>query len=272
MDIKNKVVLITGASRGLGVDMALEFAAKGSRLALAARSAEGLEETAASIGNQAEVITIPTDVSDLTSLKGLTDAVQNKLGDIDVLVNNAGLEKVWDFEDMDLAEVEQLVAVNVTGLMWLTRLVLPAMIERRSGHIVNIASTAGLVPVPHNTVYSATKHAVVGFSHSLRMEMLDHGVGVSVVCPGFVNAGMFAEWGRRPPGVSKLNDTKDVARATVDAVLRNRPEVVIDGGPQRIGDVLQAISPTIATHTYRLSGALKYLRDQARINSERAKT
>lgn len=271
MEIKDKVVLITGASRGLGVDMALEFAAKGARLALAARSAEGLEETAGSIGSRAEVITIPADVSKLTSLNDLVEAVQNKLGDIDVLVNNAGLEKVWDFEAMDPTEIEQIVGVNVTGLMWLTRLVLPAMIERRSGHIVNIASTAGLVPVPHNSVYSATKHAVVGFSHSLRMEMLDHGVGVSVVCPGFVNAGMFEEWGRKPPGVSKLNDTKDVARATVDAVVRNRSEVVIDGGPQRIGDVVQALSPSFATLTYKLSGAIGYFRDQARINSEKSK-
>ncbi|HVF12562.1 MAG TPA: SDR family oxidoreductase [Actinomycetota bacterium] len=271
MDIRDKVVLLTGASRGLGVDMALEFAAKGSRLALAARSAEGLEETAASIGSGTEVITIPTDVSDLTSLNELVNAVQDKFGHIDVLVNNAGLEQVWDFEAMDPALIKQIVGVNVTGLMWLTRLVLPEMIERRSGHIVNIASTAGLVPVPHNSVYSATKHAVVGFSHSLRMEMLDHGVGVSVVCPGFVNAGMFAEWGRKPPGVSTLNDTKDVARATVDAVVRNRSEVVIDGGPQRIGDVLQALSPSVATLTYKLSGALGYFRDQARINSEKPK-
>lgn len=269
MDIKDKVVVITGASRGLGVDMALEFAAKGARLALAARSAEGLEETAASIGSETEVITIPTDVSDLTSLNELVDAVQNKLGDIDVLVNNAGLEKIWDFEAMDPAEIQQLVGVNVTGLMWLTRLVLPGMIERRSGHIVNIASTSGLIPVPHNSVYSATKHAVVGFSHSLRLEMLDHGVGVSVVCPGFVNAGMFVEWGRKPPGVSKLNDIKDVARATVDAVVRNRSEVVIDGGPQRMGDVLQAVSPSLATLIYKLSGGLGYMRDQARINSEK---
>lgn len=265
--LSNKIVLLTGASRGLGVDMAKHFAAKGARLALAARSEADLERVAASLPG--ETIVVPADVADLAALERLVKTVEGSLGAVDVLVNNAGIEHVGDFETMDVSLMERIVATNVTGLMWLTRLVLPSMISRGTGHIVNIASLAGLNPVPHNTVYSASKHAVVGFSRSLRAEMADHGIGVSVVCPGFVDGGMFAQWGRKPPRGLAAVSTEQVAEAVVAAVERNEGIVPVGKGLARIGHWVGAIAPEFARKTAERTGFTEFMREQARINAER---
>src|SRR5439155_5325386 len=212
--LNDKVVVITGASRGLGVDMARAFAKEGSRLALAARSGSELEKVRDELtAAGAKAIAVPTDVGDIASLRALVKETESSLGPLDVLVNNAGIEEVCDFETMDLEYMEQMLSVNVLGLMWLTRLVVPSMIARGAGHVCNIASLAGVTPVPHNTVYATTKHAVVGFSRSLRMELADQGVEVSVVCPGFVEGGMFERWGRQPPKAAGAVTSQQVSDA-----------------------------------------------------------
>ncbi|MGH2727687.1 MAG: SDR family NAD(P)-dependent oxidoreductase [Actinomycetota bacterium] len=263
-------MLITGASRGLGVDMSRAFAAHGAKLALAARSGSALEQVRSELASGGTtVLAAPADVGDYESLQALVKEVEASLGAIDVLVNNAGIEDVYDYESTSADRIDEIVRVNVLGVMWLTRLVLPSMIERRTGHICNIASVAGLTPVPHNAVYSATKHAVVGFSRSLRLEMREHGIEVSVVCPGFVDGGMFKEWGRPPPKSSPAVSSEKVAKGVVRAVLDNKGEVVVTKGLAKIADVSFAIAPEFAMNMYAKSGALTYLRDQAKINAEK---
>lgn len=271
--LEGKVVLITGASRGLGVDMAQEFAARRSRLALAARSADELEKVRVDIESMgAEAVAIPTDVAELGSLRNLVSLTEDSLGPVDVLVNNAGVESVCDFEQMPLDEIEKIISINVTGLIWLTRLVVPSMIARRQGHIVNVASMAGLVPVPHNSVYSSSKHAVVGISRSLRLELADHGVGVSVVAPGFVSgSGMFTQWGRKAPSAAGTSTPKEVATSVIKAVLEDRPEVKVARALARFGPVLHSISPRINADAMRRFGVIGFLREQARLNADRAK-
>lgn len=270
MNIKDKVVLITGASRGLGVGIANEFAGHGSRLCLAARSKDELEGVRKTIERGgAEAIAIVADVSDPTSLESLVGETLQRLGPIDVLVNNAGIESVCEFEDMSAELAARIIEVNVKGLIWLTRLVAPEMVQRRSGHIVNIASMAGLLPVPHNTVYSASKHAVVGFSRSLRLELGDHGVGVSVVCPGFVRAGMFATWGRRAPSSAGSVSSEDVARATVSAVINNSAEVKVNKTFGKFGPTVHAISPRLSGFLMSKTGVSAFLREQAALNAKR---
>lgn len=267
-DLKGKVVLVTGASRGLGVDIAKAFAARGARLALAARSKVELEEVRAQlVASGAEAIAVPTDVGVLDSLRGLVSEVERALGPIDVLVNNAGIEQVADFEDTAFETIESILQVNVTGAAWLTRLVVPSMIARRSGHVVNVASVAGITAVPHNAVYSASKHALVGFSRSLRAELADHDVEISVVCPGFVRGGMFLQWGREPPKAAGIVTAQQVADATVDAVVRNRGEVVVAPGLARIADWFTAIAPDLAVNVMRRMGVVGFLREQARLNA-----
>ncbi|MGH2784287.1 MAG: SDR family NAD(P)-dependent oxidoreductase [Actinomycetota bacterium] len=268
--LKDKVVLITGASRGLGVDMARAFAREGAKLALAARSGGGLERIRDELtAKGVTAIAAPADVGDYESLQALVKEVEAQLGGIDVLVNNAGIEDVFDFEAMTPERIEEIMHVNVVGLMWLTRLALPSMIARGSGHVSNIASIAGLTPVPHNAVYSASKHAIVGFSRSLRWELAEHGIEVSVVCPGFVDGGMFAEWGRPAPKASPAVSPEKVAEGVVRAVLDNKGEVVITRGLARIADVTFAMLPEFAGKMGGKSGAYGYLREQAKINADK---
>jgi short-subunit dehydrogenase len=268
--IAGRVVLVTGASRGLGAEMAERFASEGARLALAARSEGDLDTVRTRVGSTgAEVRTFPADVGDLGSLKLLVPDVEAGMGSIDVLVNNAGIEDVVDFEHVDLGRITDVVTVNLLGTLWLTRLVLPGMIARRVGHVVNISSMAGLTPVPHNAVYAATKHGLVGFSRSLRLEIEEHGIGVSVVCPGLVRGGMFAEWGREPPRVSGSVSTEQVARAVVNAVRRNLPEVVVAPMGNRLGVMVATVSPRLFRFGIRRTGVFDFLAEQARLNRDR---
>jgi short-subunit dehydrogenase len=251
--------------------MATAFAREGARLALAARSKEDLEQVRGHVsGTGIEAVALPADISDLGSLRGLVDRVASELGPIDVLVNNAGIEKVWNFETLGFDDIRATVAVNLLGLIWLTRLVVPSMIDRRQGHVVNIASVAGLAAVPHNSVYSATKHGVVGFSRSLRLELEEHGIGVSVVSPGFVDAGMAARWSGKPPRMVGLARSEKVAEAVVSCVKRNRSEVVVAPGGSRIADVVQAVSPRLYAVGMRWSGAFDYVRREANENEAAA--
>jgi short-subunit dehydrogenase len=270
--LTGKVVLITGASRGLGIDMARAFAGRGARLVLAARSLDDLEAVRASLRAEApgvEALTVATDVQSLDSLRTLAERAEAEMGPIDVLVNNAGVEQVCDFEAMPFDDLERIVTTNLLGLMRLTRLVLPSMVRRRSGHVCNIASLAGLNPVPHNTAYSTSKYGVVGFSRALRGEMADHDVEVSVVCPGFVDGGMFSEWGREPPKGFAAVSSPDVADAVLRAVENNDPVVTVTKGVARIAHVIGAMSPAFADATAEHTGMLAFFRDQARRNAER---
>lgn len=143
------------------------------------------------------------------------------------------------------------------------------MIERRSGHICNISSLAGVTPVPHNAVYSATKHGLVGLSRSLRLELAEHGVEVSVVCPGFVEGGMFLEWGRPALKSAGSVTSQQVADAVVKAVRDNKGETLVTKGLGKIADVTFAAAPELAAKMMRRVGGVSFLAEQARINAER---
>jgi short-subunit dehydrogenase len=263
MELHGRIGILTGASRGLGLHIAETLARKGCNLALAARSEEELTNVTAkmqALGVRA--IGIPTDVAERGDLQNLVDRTTNELGPPDLLVNNAGIEKYSDFIDYDLDTIERIIKVNTIAAIWLTRLVAPGMIERKRGHVVNIASVAGKTAVPYNVVYSASKHALVGFSWSLREELAPQGVGVSVVCPGFVaEAGMFADWsgGKKPPAASRPVTPQQVADATVKAIEDDVPEIIVARGFAKVVDVFHAISPRFTTKIARRSGAYRFL-------------
>jgi short-subunit dehydrogenase len=269
MDVSGKVVVITGASRGIGADLARGFAERGARLALCARSAEQLEEVAERVRSMgSEALVVPTDVEDPASLRAMVDRVTSEAGRIDVLVNNAGVDKVWDFRDIAVEDIEWIVRVNLTGLIVATRLVVPQMVERREGHVVNMSSGAGLAPVPYASIYSATKHGVVGFSRSLRIELAQHGVGVSVVCPGFVMGdGMFAQHGLTPPRSAGKVEVPEVTAAVLEAVRRNKPEVVPAPVTNRLADVMVAVAPRAFAVGMRRTGVVDFYRRWAEQNA-----
>jgi short-subunit dehydrogenase len=263
MDLHGKNAVVTGASRGLGVFIAETLARKGCRLALAARSADELDSVTGKIQAMgARAVGIPTDVSDPAALENLVTRANAEIGPIDVLINNAGIEKYSDFINYDFETIEKIMKVNVISAQWLTKLVVPQMIDRGSGHIVNIASVAGKTAVPYNVIYSSSKHALVGFSWSLREELKAKGVGVSVVCPGFVSdAGMFNDWsgGKKPPSTSRAVTPQQVADATVKAIEEDKAEIIVARGLAKIVDVFHAISPGFTTSIARRSGAYKFL-------------
>jgi short-subunit dehydrogenase len=267
MELKGTVGIVTGASRGLGVYIAERLAAKGADLALAARSADDLEATAELVRSHGKrAITVATDVTKNKDLQNLVDRTTAELGPIDLLVNNAGIEKVERFEQSSPADIQAILHTNVFAVELLTRFVVAGMIERKRGHILNIASAAGKTAVPYNTVYSSSKHAVVGFSWSLREELRPHGIGVSVVCPGFVrSAGMFSGWNRAAdaPGIAGTVGPEKVAQKTIDAIEKNRAEVIVSGGLGRMVDVFNAVSPDATAFIARRSGFYDFLEEEA---------
>lgn len=266
MDLKGAVAIVTGASRGLGVFIAEELARRGADLALAARSADDLKSTAERVEKLgAKAISVPTDVTKRADLRNLVKQTTSELGPPDVLINNAGVEHLARFEEVDLDSIDWVIKTNVVALESLTRLVVPSMIERRRGHIVNIASLAGKTAAPYNTVYSSSKHAVVGFSWSLREELKQHNVGVSVVCPTYVSdSGMFASARTGdPPKISNAVTPGQVADATIKAIEKDRAEIVVAPGASKFVDVLHAISPEVTTTLARRTGAYAFLAKHA---------
>ena len=182
VSIENKVAVVTGSGRGIGRGIAIELGRLGAQVVLAARSRNELEETARMIGKSASVV--PTDVRRKDDLERLFEQTTTALGPVDVLVNAAGLGifgPVIDFKD---EAFEILIETNLRGIFFASRFVLPSMIERKQGHIINIASIAGKVGSANRAVYCASKFGVVGFTESLAEEVRQHGVRVSVICPG----------------------------------------------------------------------------------------
>jgi len=190
MDIKGKVVIVTGASSGIGEATACQFGREGAKLVLAARRVDKLESLAQEIlamGSGAETFVVQADLSKLEDIQSLIKQTLDKFGRIDVLVNNAGFGRLDWLENLDpVKDIQAQFDVNVLGVIQTTRQVLPIMIKQRSGHIINMCSMAGLVATPTYTVYAACKHAVHGFSEALRREVKPWGIDVSMIYPGGV--------------------------------------------------------------------------------------
>lgn len=242
--------------------IAEHLARKGMKLALAARSADDLAATAERLEPLApQTIAVATDVTKRADLRRLVKRTNDELGPVDVLVNNAGIERLARFATVDLDDIDSIIKTNVVALEVLTRLVVPSMIERRRGHIVNIASMAGKIAVPYNAVYASSKHAVVGFSWSLREELRPFGIGVSAVCPTFVSdAGMYVQWGdERIPKMTSTVTPTDVAEATVKAIEKNRAEILVAPGLGKVADVFHALSPDLAAFGERRFGLYDFL-------------
>jgi short-subunit dehydrogenase len=263
VELRGRIGILTGASRGLGVELARALASKGVHLALAARGEEGLRRTAADVERLGvRAIVVPTDVTRAADLETLVERTTHELGPPDLLVNNAGIETIAPFVTFDLDRIDAIVETNLTAAMKLTRLVLPGMTERRRGHVLNVSSASGKSGIPYYSVYGATKHALVGFSWSLRTEVARHGVGVSVLCPSFVSdTGMYADRSNnaRPPRSLATVTPQEVAAAAVRAVERDKAEVVVARGVARVADVFYALSPDLAMNVGRRMGVDAFL-------------
>ena len=244
MDINGSVTVVTGASRGIGKVIAGELARRGARVAVTARSEADLKAVADSIGAMPVVADIATE----DDRHRIASEVEAELGPIDILVNNAGIESIRAFAEMPEGDIRDIIDVNLLSTMLLTRVVLPKMLERGRGHVVNIASVAGKAIAPWNSVYAATKHALVGWTLSMRVELEGTGVGASVVCPAFVaREGLFARWGDEKMGKRSgaFTTPEKVADAVARAIEHDVPEIVSSTLIGKVSDVALAISPRI---------------------------
>ena len=207
MEAKGKVVIVTGASSGIGEAAAREFAKEGSKVVLAARRVDRLEALAKEIdamNTGAQALVVQADLSKLEDIQLLITKTTEKFGRIDILVNNAGFGRLDWLENLDpVKDIESQFDVNVLGVIQTTRQALPVMIKQRSGHIINMCSMAGLVATPTYTIYAACKHAVHGFSEALRREVKPWGIDVSMIYPG----GVTTEFGAHAGIKRKTNAT-----------------------------------------------------------------
>lgn len=187
LDLANKTVFITGASSGIGLATARLFAARGARLLLAARRQEKLESERTSLTGAADVHTLPLDVSDPVAVERSIATLPKEWQPIDILINNAGLSRGLDkLHEGKRQDWEEMIDTNVKGLLYVTRAVVPGMVERGRGHIVNIGSTAGRLTYPNGAVYCATKAAERSITEGLREDLLGTPLRVTTIDPGMV--------------------------------------------------------------------------------------
>jgi short-subunit dehydrogenase len=251
--MKDKVLVITGASKGIGAELARQLGAKGARLVLAARSEKELEAVAADCRKAgASVVTVKADVTNDRDCQAIISGAVVAFGRLDVLVNNAGATMWARFEDIDdMSILKRIMDVNYMGAVYCTKHALPHLRDTK-GLIVGISSLAGRTGVPTRTGYSAAKHAMVGFFDSLRIELDGTGVGVTMIYPGFVATGI-RENATGPDGkpilVSPVKEgevmsVEDCARRIVGAMERREREVVMTARG-KIGLFLKLFAPSL---------------------------
>ena len=251
MTFKENVVVLTGASTGIGEAMAHELAGRGAWLVLAARNAQKLEVVAAECRRRGgRVLVVPTDVTSEDECRELMERAVVEYGGIDTLINNAGLSMWMKFEDVeDLASLEYLTRVNYFGSMYCTYYALPHL-KRARGRIVAIASVAARTGIPTRTGYAASKHAMVGFFESLRIEVEDDGISVTIAFPDFVASGMHTRslgadgkpLGHNPLQVDKIMTSDVCARLIVDGAADRKRQVIMSNR-SRFGQWLKLIAP-----------------------------
>ncbi|MCX5971848.1 MAG: SDR family NAD(P)-dependent oxidoreductase [Coprothermobacterota bacterium] len=260
--LNGKVVLLTGGSRGMGPIIAEALAKRGAVLALAARSQRGLDDVATHLREfGAKALAMPIDLRQSAQREQLVADVQREYGRIDVLINNAGLETEGPFTELPWTSIQETIEVNLVAPMALTRLVLPGMLERKAGHIVNIASIAAKSGAPYAATYSGTKAGLAEWTRALRLELANTGVQFSTIFPGYVReVGMFAKFGVQPPWLVGSCAPSQVAKAVVQVIEKNRREKIVNSRPLRYSFVANELSPTFGDWLMRISGLVDFQR------------
>ncbi|HEY4716410.1 MAG TPA: SDR family oxidoreductase [bacterium] len=211
-DIKGKIVLITGGAMGIGREFAIRFALDGARIVLVDINKDSLDKTVKELKDSgADAYSYICDVTNRKNVYEMAERVKKEVGTVDIIVNNAGVLFGYDFLECPDELLQKTVDVNLNGIMWVTKAFLPDIVAKKKGHIINMASAAGIIGVPRLAVYSATKHAVIGLSESIRLEMKKknlNDIKFTIVCPSYVDTGMVK--GVKAPLGTKLLDTKTV--------------------------------------------------------------
>ena len=249
---KNKRVWITGASSGIGEALAQELAASGAHLILSARNEKELNRVAANC-NQAGAASVQVEILDLSAhdtIPGLVEKVLKRVGKVDVLINNGGISQRALASDTSLEVDKKLMNINYFGTVAMTKALLPGMLTHQLGHIVTITSLTGKFGTPYRSAYAASKHALHGFFDSLRAELAQTPIKVTLVCPGFVRTnvslnaltGDGAQLGSMDEATERGMDPSDVARKVLRAVEQGKEEIWF-GGKEVLGVYLKRFFP-----------------------------
>jgi short-subunit dehydrogenase len=248
MGLLDGSVLVTGATGGIGRAIAEAFAAHGAQLTLTGRRRDVLDR----LSDELRARAVVCDLGQRSDVEHLAA----EAGDVDVLVANAALPASGVFTELEQEQIDRMLEVNLRAPIALVRALAPGMVARRSGHIVLISSLSGKVASPASAIYAATKFGLRGFAHGIREDLHPHGVGVSVVLPGFISdAGMFADSGAKLPRGVGTRSPQDVAAAVIRAVSRNRAELDVAPLGLRLGAAFASLAPELAATVSRRLGA-----------------
>jgi short-subunit dehydrogenase len=250
MDVRNRRIWITGASSGIGEALSYELSRRGARLVLSSRREDALEEVRQRCARSDEHVVQTLDLAAPDSLQAAADAVREDVGPVDVLVNNGGISQRGTAVETEMDVVRRIMEINFFGAVQLTRAVLPSMIERQQGHVVVVSSLVGKFGTPLRSSYAASKHALHGWFDSLRAEVHDEGIGVTLACPGFVKTNV-ASNALYPDGTplgpeaeEKGIPPEQCATAIADAIENNTAEFTV-GGWETVGVYLKRFVPAL---------------------------
>ena len=257
--------VLTGASGGIGPFLAEALAREGMELLLVAHPGVGLADVASGIhrhGVQSRILI--ADLGEPDECARTAEHARHELGSVDVLVNNAGVELSQPYHQLAEQQLRHIVAVNLVAPMLLTRLLLPGMLERRQGHIVNMSSLAGKSGPAYQEPYAATKAALTAFTFSLRATYRGTGVSASVICPAFVEAGIYTRLKQRsgataPAALAGCPPTR-VADAVLRALRRDVPEIIVNRWPLGLALALSTWSPRFGAWLTRVLGVNEFFR------------
>lgn len=225
--IAGKTAIITGAGRGIGRATAIAFAKEGIHVGLIGKTEANLEKVAGELREHGVNVSIAVaDVADNESVIAAVDHVKSELGPIDILINNAGIGKFGKFLELTPEEFKQIIDVNLMGMYYVTRAVLPEMIERQTGDIINISSTAGQKGAPVTSAYSASKFGVLGLTESLMLEVRKHNIRVSALTPSTVATDLAIEGNLTDGNPDKVMQPEDLAEIMV-AQLKLHPRILL---------------------------------------------
>ena len=267
-DLTNATAVVTGGSRGIGPYIAEALAGRGARVALVARNEAELEANAARLAESgAEVVPVPADIMCAEQRRGLIEVVERRLGPVDVLVNNAGGDLQREFHNLTEDELHGVLELNLSSAILLTRLILPGMLERGRGHVVNVSSMAGRLSFPYSEAYAAAKDGLIGFTRVLRADYRSRGVSASSLILGPVGeAGLGArtaeEVGLKLPRVGLVSPAK-IGRLTVRAIRKDKAELAVLPGPGKLLRASMDRFPGLGPAMNRMTGTGKAMQTVA---------
>lgn len=268
-DLRGATALVTGAGGLVGGHLGEVLAERGANMVLTDLDAAPLEERAGGLRERGvRVETLVCDLMDPEQLGGLIGRAEQAVGPVDVLVNNAYVELTSRFDRLTQEELDVQLGVNFRAPLVLSRSVLPGMLERGRGHIVNVASLTGKLAFAYKAHYTAAKAGLIGFSHALGRELAAEPVGVSVICPALIAEGGVAEKAREegvePPRMAGTCSPREVAEAAVGSITRAKVEVVVSSRRTAGLTALQAAAPSLAWRILKVSGMPRYWEALAR--------